>query len=390
MTETESTPSPDDAPQRPRSPRVVYFTLVVLVLAALALLLLVFWRFLLVMGLATVMAILLKPLHLRLTRWLRGRAWASALTIVLGSTIVILIPVLAALAAVAAQTLELYKQIAPRLTTTELDRLWAEYLGSHFKLLDKLPEFAQGKLSEFIAGALSRLAGAANELMQGAVAGLSTAAFELGLLLIMLYFFLKDGSQFRTQIRRVSPMSKEQADEMLDQLAGTMQGALASLLLVPLVQGGLALLGYWVLGVPNALLWGGFTILMAFVPLLGTPIVWVPICIWMGLNGQLWQAIVLAVYAAVVVSSIDNLLRPWILGGLQGDNKIHPLWSFLAILGGLLAFGALGLLVGPLILSLGVSALKIYEKDILRGPGIAAPPVTPPAIVVTAPIEPRR
>lgn len=370
-------PKPPDIPApRPRSQRVVFFTLVALLLVVLALVVVVFWRFLIVLGLAAVMALLLKPVHLRLTGWLRGRAWASALLIVLGVTVVILIPVLAALAAIASQALAFYEWVLPKLTTAELERVWNEHLGSQFAVLDKLPEFAQGKLAEFVTGALSRLAGAANSLTQGAVAGLSSAAFELTLLLIMLYFFLRDGEQFREQLRRVSPMSKHQADEVLDQLTGTMQGALASLLLVPVVQGLLAMLAYWALDVPNALLWGGLTILMAFVPLLGTPLVWVPICIWLWFNGQSWQAIVLAVYCAVLVSSIDNFLRPWILAGLAGSHRIHPLWSFLAILGGLLSFGALGLLVGPLILSLGVSALRIYEKDVLRGPPEAAKAVT--------------
>jgi predicted PurR-regulated permease PerM len=86
-----------------------------------------------------------------------------------------------------------------------------------------------------------------------------------------------------------------------------------------LVNGGTAVLvgvGLLLIGVPNALLWGGLTIVMAFVPLLGTPLVWVPICIWLWFNGHVWQAIVLAVYASVIVSSIDNFLRPWILAGL--------------------------------------------------------------------------
>jgi predicted PurR-regulated permease PerM len=89
-------------------------------------------------------------------------------------------------------------------------------------------------------------------------------------------------------------------------------------------------------------------------------------------QGQIWQGVVLALYGALVVSSIDNLLRPMFL---RGTARIHPLWSFLAILGGLMSFGALGLLVGPLILSLGVSALRIYEMDVLRAPvaAVSAP-----------------
>jgi predicted PurR-regulated permease PerM len=148
-----------------------------------------------------------------------------------------------------------------------------------------------------------------------------------------------------------------------------------SLLVVPLVQGALATIGYVVVGVPNALLWGGMTTLVAFVPAIGTPLVWVPICIYLALNEQIWQSVVLALYSTLVVTSIDNIIRPWFL---KGAAKIHPLWSFLAILGGLMSFGPMGLLVGPLVLSLGVSAMRIYEMDVLRAPPSGAKPASSP------------
>ncbi len=370
---------PDTSESRPRSQRVLFFTLIVLLLVVLALVLAVFWPFLIILGLATAMAILLKPMHARMTGWMRGRPSLSALSIVLAVTVVILIPVLGVLATIASQALNFYQWVMPRLTSGELEAWWKAHLQAHLPWVARLQEIGEGRVADFVAAALARLASAANYLLQGAVAGLTAAALELTLLLIMLYFFLRDGEQFRAQIRRVSPLSRAQADQMMDQIARTMQGVLASLLFVPLVQGALATLGYWVLGVPSALLWGGLTTLVAFIPLIGTPLVWVPICAYLALNDQVWQAAVLAVYGTVIVSSIDNVIRPWIL---QGSTNIHPLWSFLALLGGLITFGALGLLVGPLILSLGVSALHIYEVDVLRGgtlpdqPNAAAAPPT--------------
>ena len=370
-------PAPSGAPEPPpRSRRVLFFTLIAMLLVVLGLVLVVFRPFLVILGLATAMTLLLKPLHLRLTAWMRGHAGLSALSIVIGTTVIILIPVLGILATIASQALNFYQWVAPRLTSGELAE-WAKlHLHTQMPWLAKLQEIGEGRVADFVAAALTRLASAANNLMQGAVTGLTAAAFELALLLIMLFFFLRDGQQFRAQIRRVSPLSRAQADELMDQIARTMQGAITSLLLVPLIQGALATLGYWILGVPNALLWGGLTTLVAFIPLIGTPLVWAPICVYLFINGQVWQGVVLAVYGAVVISSIDNFLRPWIM---QGATNIHPLWSFLAILGGLIAFGAMGLLIGPLILSLGVSALHIYEMDVLRGGALPRPPA--PAVL---------
>jgi predicted PurR-regulated permease PerM len=378
-----SAPTPLHPPppeRRPRSPRVVFFTLIALLLVVLGLVLWVFRPFLITMALATAMALLLKPVHVRLTRLLGNRPGTSASLIVALVTIIILVPVMGILAAIAAQALNFYQWVLPLLNTAQLEKLWSENLPARVPWIGSLQALGEGRIFDFLTGALARLAGAANNLLQAAFGGLTSAAFEIALLLIMLFFFLRDGAQFREQIRHISPLTRAQAEELLNQIAKTMEGALTSLFVVPLIQGALATLGYLVIGVPNALLWGGLTTLVAFVPAVGTPLVWVPICIYFAVQGQIWQCVALAIYGAVVVASIDNFIRPLFL---KGAANIHPLWSFLAILGGLIGFGALGLLVGPLILSLGVSAMRIYESDVLRGPPPPRPlPVVEPVVVV--------
>jgi len=366
-------PSRSDQPLRRRSRRVVYITLIALLLVVFALVLFLFWPFLITLALASATALLLRGVQLRLTRLLWGKAGLSAFTIVLVTAIIIMIPVMGVLATIAAQALNLYDWLAPQLNSASLDEWWRQHLLPRFPWLEQLRAIGEGRVMDFVSASASRLAVAANNLLQGAVKGMTSAAFEVALLLIMLFFFLRDGAQFREQIRRISPLTREQGEEVLDSIAKTMRGAIASLLVVPIVQGMLATIGYLVVGLPNALLWGGITTLAAFIPAVGTPIVWVPICIYLFAQGENWQGVVLAVYCAVIVTSIDNVLRPLFL---RGSARIHPLWSFLSILGGLISFGALGLLVGPLILSLGVSAMRIYEMDVLRAP--PPPPAAPP------------
>jgi len=349
----------------------MFVTLIALLLVVLGLVLVVFWPFLLTLALATAMALLLRGTHLRLTRLFGGSAGLSALTIVLAVTLVILIPVMGLIAGIATQALSLYAWLAPRLNSATLTEWWTQHLLVDFPWLAQLHAIGEGRVMDFLMASASRLAATANYILQRAVTGMTSAAFELALLLITLFFFLRDGMQFREQIRRVSPLSKEQAEGVLDSIAQTMRGALASLLFVPFVQGGLALAGYLVLGLPNALLWAGVTTVMAFVPGVGTPLVWGPIAVYLFAKGQDWQGVVLVLYGALAISSIDNVLRPLFL---KGAARIHPLWSFLSILGGLIAFGVVGLLLGPLVLSLGVSALRIYEMDVL---GVPVPQSSP-------------
>src|SRR4249920_350312 len=154
-----STPVQPGVPDPPpRSPRVVFFTLVALLLVVLWLVLLVFRPFFITLGLATAMTLLLKPMHLRLTGWLRGRDWAAALLIVMGVTVVILIPVLAILAAIASQALSFYEWVMPRLTPIQLEELWSQSLPPQLESLKQLSAFAQGRLADFVTAALSRLA----------------------------------------------------------------------------------------------------------------------------------------------------------------------------------------------------------------------------------------
>jgi predicted PurR-regulated permease PerM len=148
---------------------------------------------------------------------------------------------------------------------------------------------------------------------------------------------------------------------------------------VPIAQGILAGIGFMIFGVPSPLLWGTAVILAATVPLVGSPLGWVPAVVYLFVQGQVGPALGLLVYCAVIVSGSDNVVKPLLL---RGAARIHPLLGFLSIVGGVLAFGVFGFLIGPVILSLVLSAIRIYRLDILRTPAPArrprAPTVEPP------------
>ena len=121
---------------------------------------------------------------------------------------------------------------------------------------------------------------------------------------------------------------------------------------------------------PSPVVWGVAVIFAALVPILGSPLGWVPACVYLFLYASTWQWVGMLLFGIVVISGIDNVIKPLLL---QGSADIHPLLGFLSILGGILAFGVFGLLVGPVILSLVLSALRIYRLDVLRPPSSAEP-----------------
>ncbi len=149
------------------------------------------------------------------------------------------------------------------------------------------------------------------------------------------------------------------------------------MIVVPLAQGLAAVIGFLIFGVPSPFVWGAAVALAAMVPILGSPLGWVPACVYLSLTAETWQAVGLLVYGVVLISGIDNVVKPMLL---QGSAQIHPMLGFLSILGGVLAYGVTGFLVGPVILSLVLSAIRIYRMDVLRPPAVAAsahPDATP-------------
>lgn len=338
-------------------------------LAALAVILLfaflVFRPFLLAFAVAASVALLLAPLQRRLTKALGQRATLAAALLVLVTTVAILVPLVSSLAILGNQARSFFGWLKPRLQPQELERLFRQTLPEQFPWLGEWVEHGQAQLMPFVSGALSQLASAANGLVQGLVAGLTSAVLELLLFLLVLFFLLRDGSRLMAELREVSPFSPAQESLMLDHIARTVKGVLQAMLVVPLIQGFLATIGFWLFGVPAPVAWGVAVMLAAMVPLLGAPLGWVPACVYLLLTAGTWPAVGMLVYGTVVISGIDNVVKPLVL---RESAQIHPLLGFLSILGGVLAFGVSGFLVGPVILSLVLSALRIYRLDVLRAP----------------------
>ena len=333
-------------------------------LAGVALLaFLVFRHFLAVFTVAASVALLLAPAQQRLTRAWRGRNGLAAALLVLLTAVLLLVPVLTSAAILSEHALTFFDWVRPHLQPEALRELWRETLPQRFPWLHGFLRFDEQGASEAASAILSRLAVAANTFLQQALAGLTEALFELLLFMMMLFFLLKDGRGLRREVEAISPFSAAQEAAIAEHLSLTVQGVFKAMILVPIVQGLVAVPGFAFFGVPSPLFWSVLVFLAALVPLLGSALGWVPAVVYLFLNGEDWQWIGMLLYGAVLISGIDNIVKPLVLGGAA---RIHPLTAFLAILGGLLSFGPLGFLIGPVILSLVLSAIRIYRLDVLR------------------------
>jgi predicted PurR-regulated permease PerM len=214
----------------------------------------------------------------------------------------------------------------------------------------------------FLSPALSQLVSAANRLIQGAVAGLTSALFDPSFFLITLFFILRDGERLGAE-PGIAPSLPKEPTRSTTGSAGRRRGSSMPLVIVPVVQGILAMIGIWALRTSVADFLGNHADHAATIPLVGSPLVWVPAGVSPSVDRPWWQGIGLLAFGTLVISTSDNVVKPLLL---RGTADIHPLLAFFAIVGGILSFGAIGFLVGPALLSVLLSLIHIYRMDILQ------------------------
>jgi predicted PurR-regulated permease PerM len=361
----------------------LYGVLLLVLLLAFA----VFRYFLLTFVVAGSLALLLAPLQRYLTRHARGRRWLAAGVIVALVTVAIAVPVVAYGTLLAQQAMGFVEWVRPWLEPAAFEKLWREDLPRRYPfLMAWVRQSTGGGAMPAASTALSRVLTEVNHFAQSVLTGLAAGVFDLGVFLMLLFFLLRDGEQLRDAVRGISPLTRGQETEIMEHLTNTVKGVLQAMLVVPLVQGLVALVGFLMFGVPSPVLWSVMVVLASVIPILGSPLAWVPAGVYLLTQGHEAQGIGLLVYGTVVIAGVDNVIKPLIL---KGAARIHTMLGFLSILGGLYAFGPKGLIAGPVVLSLVLSAYRIYRYDVLRWRQDAPGPRLPPRSDAAARAEER-
>jgi predicted PurR-regulated permease PerM len=194
--------------------------------------------------------------------------------------------------------------------------------------------------------------------------GLTKFFFNALIFVFALFYFLKDGELIRKKIIEISPFPRDQDEFIFERLRGAVMSVVKGSMVVALVQGFMTGLGFYIFGIPSALLWGGVTVIAALVPAVGTALVIVPGVLYLFFIGSTANAIGMAVWGAVAINLIDNTLSPRLIGR---GIKIHPLLVLLSALGGIGFFGPVGFIIGPIALSFLFTLFDIYKTVIVTG-----------------------
>lgn len=209
-------------------------------------------------------------------------------------------------------------------------------------------------LPETVKSVTSWLSSTAASVVKGSV----LQVIGIFLTFYLLFFFLRDREAVLRSMRIMSPLSDEQMDRLYDRVNDTIHATVYGTLVVASVQGLLGGLMFWWLGLPAPWLWGLVMALLAVVPVLGAFIVWVPAALFLALEGRWISALILVLWGMLVVGTIDNLLRPMLVGNRL---KLHTLLAFMSVVGGLILFGSAGLILGPVILTVTMVLLEIWS-----------------------------
>ena len=201
---------------------------------------------------------------------------------------------------------------------------------------------------------------------QAVMGGISSFAINLFVLVFVLYFMLLGGTKMESYIDDILPFNEKNTREVTHNINMIVRSNAIGIPLLAVIQGGVAMIGYWIFGAPNILFAGFLTCFASIIPMVGTALVWFPIAVYMALIGNWVQAIGLAIYGGAVISQLDNLIR-FIIQKKMAD--IHPLITVFGVVIGLSLFGFMGVIFGPLLLSLFFLFVDMFKRGYLDARG---------------------
>jgi predicted PurR-regulated permease PerM len=339
----------------------------ILVLAVSLLFLAVAWPFLKPLLLGGLLASLCRPLYVWMVRLLRGRRSLAAILTLLLLLVIIAGPISAFVGVVVSQAVTVSERAIP----------WVQqHFGSagnfnlHDWLVQRFPTLAphvpeQAQIVETLGRAAKATGGF---LVIGATqftAGTAGFLLDLFVMIYAMFYFFRDGKRMIDKIFYYMPLDHDDEVVLLERLTSVTRATIKGTLVIGIIQGTLSGFAFWVAGIDGAAFWGTVMTVLSIIPGIGAALVWVPAVIYLYITGQSVTATLLLIWCAAVVGTIDNLLRPILVGK---DAKMPDLFILLGTLGGLFLFGPIGFIVGPIVCGLFLTVWEIYGatfKEIL-------------------------
>lgn len=344
-----------------------YFLIFCLVVSSV-LLFNLFKPFFTILILAAILATAFHPLYQKLLRRFKGRQRLASVVSCLLILILIIVPLIIFILLLSQQAFDNYKLVQHNLQDGFLEPYikWQkggivyDFLnnmkGQFGSLIDLESLDLKKSISDNARSITTFLAAQSTSIIKG----FGRLLLDAFVLFFALYYFFKDSKIIVKRLLILSPLPEEHEKELLKKFKEISLATLYGMFLTSITQGIIGGIGFAIAGIPNALFWGTAIALFSMVPLVGTSFIWLPTSLILIFSGSLFPGIFLFLWGLLLVSTVDNFLRAYLIGGRTNMNQ---LLTFLAVFGGIGMFGLVGVIFGPLILTLFFTFLHIYEIE---------------------------
>lgn len=325
-----------------------------------ALVLFLFWQilkpFILVIIVAAVVTVILSPIDKRLKKLLK-RPRLSAVLLSVATFFLVFIPILTILFLMVTQASDLVR-------TATSDTSWLyELKSSATPIIQALPAPVQEEIAAVDLAAIGKsVASWAFQNVGNVFSSSTQLVLNTFIFFLCLYYLLVNREHLYNEALALSPLEDETDKMLLKRIVNTIRGVVFGVLLVALIQGVIAGIGMTIFGVPGSLIWGALTAVAGLVPIVGTAIVLIPAILYLFFTGSTAAAVGMLIWSMVFVSTIDNLIGPYLIGGRA---HLHSFLVLISVLGGLAAFGSVGAIAGPTILAALLGLIELYKSGIL-------------------------
>ncbi len=344
----------------PASPNHFFFGLL---LAIVVLAVFIFLPFLTPIVLAAAIAVVFAPMHRVIVRWFfkdRERSSFGALATLIVITIIIFIPTLLITGKIYTEVQSMYGFLIDESGRSQVIAALnsgAQSLSHVF--LDLYPAYSFDSFN--VTNVLQKVLEWLFSNLDTVFSGASKIVLSVLVMLLALFYFLRDGRELKRQIISLSPLGDSDDEKIFKKLERTIYSIFAGSIAVGIIQGILTGIGFAIFGVPSPALWGSIAAVSALIPGIGTALVIIPGIIYVAFTGTTASAVGLLIWGILAVGLIDNFLGPIFV---NRGVKIHPFLILLSVLGGIIFFGPIGFVLGPIVLAFLFSLLEIYKSSL--------------------------
>ena len=274
-------------------------------------------------------------------------------------TVAVLVPMAFLLAALVTQVQNVIANAGVADPQAILDEL-ADRINA---LLGLPPQEGASPGSSFVNDVYDNIRDTLTEWVRELPRQLAEGVIGVLLLAYVLFYAYTDGARWIQALREMLPMQADHRETLFREVGHVIRGVMYGTILMSALQAGLAAIGFYIFGVPNVALWSVLVFILALLPIVGAPMVWVPWGLYLIFLGDTFNGFGLLLYSAVLVNGIEHVIRPKLIGTVA---DIHPLVVLLGVVGGLVVFGFIGFILGPLVLSVFMTVLNLYRKEFAK------------------------